>query len=212
MLQFGNLEMFDTIVVGVRALETRANVAANRESARDIDDAASRGRAGRCREGLAQADDSTGEVVVLVERGFVPHRVEQSVVIVLPPAQVGLLTDGSAGEKAAAAVEAAALAFKTWSQVGPSERRALLLKAAEDQPRILRDPKPVSRMMGFNDYGFDLELRFWIADPQEGVNNVRSDVNRAIWRLFKENGIMVPVAQREVVLEMRERSPIARDV
>ena len=31
MLQFGNLEAFDTIVVGVRALETRANVAANRQ-------------------------------------------------------------------------------------------------------------------------------------------------------------------------------------
>ena len=31
MLQFGNLTLFDAIVVGVRALETRANVAANRE-------------------------------------------------------------------------------------------------------------------------------------------------------------------------------------
>ena len=29
------------------------------------------------------------------------------------------------------AVEAAAEAFKTWSETGPSERRALLLKAAE---------------------------------------------------------------------------------
>jgi small-conductance mechanosensitive channel len=58
-------------------------------------------------------------------------------------------------------------------------------------------------MMGFNDYGFDLELRFWISDPQEGVNNVRSDVNRAIWRLFRENGITIPVAQREVVFEMK---------
>ena len=80
------------------------------------------------------------------------------------------------------------------------------------QPRILRDPRPVSRMMGFNDYGFDLELRFWIADPQEGVNNVRSDVNRAIWRLFKEHDITIPVAQREVILEMRDRGPVARDV
>jgi small-conductance mechanosensitive channel len=94
----------------------------------------------------------------------------------------------------------------------PERALAVLLKAAEDQPRILRDPRPVSRMMGFNDYGFDLELRFWISDPQEGVNNVRSDVNRAIWRLFKENGITIPVAQREVVFEMRERNPIARDV
>lgn len=49
-----------------------------------------------------------GEVVVLVESGFVPHRVEQSVVIVLPPWQVSLLTEGSAAEKAVAATEAAA--------------------------------------------------------------------------------------------------------
>ncbi|WP_116808300.1 mechanosensitive ion channel family protein [Steroidobacter cummioxidans] len=94
----------------------------------------------------------------------------------------------------------------------PEKALELLLKAAEDHARILRDPKPVSRMMGFNDYGFDLELRFWIADPQEGVNNVRSDVNRAIWRLFKANDIIIPVAQREVILEMRERGPTARDV
>jgi small-conductance mechanosensitive channel len=94
----------------------------------------------------------------------------------------------------------------------PEKALAVLIKAAEGQPRILRDPAPVSRMMGFNDYGFDLELRFWIADPQEGVNNIRSDVNRAIWRLFKENGITIPIAQREVVLEMRDKSAIARDV
>ncbi len=45
--------------------------------------------------------------------------------------------------------------------------------------RVLREPPPVSRLMQFGDHGIDLELRFWIADPQNGVNNVRSDVNRA---------------------------------
>ena len=83
----------------------------------------------------------------------------------------------------------------------PEKALALLMKAAEGHSRILREPAPVSRLMGFNDYGFDMELRFWIADPQEGVNNVRSDVNRAIWRLFKEGGITIPVAQREVVFK-----------
>ncbi len=76
----------------------------------------------------------------------------------------------------------------------------VLLEAAEGQRRILRDPPPVSRLMGFNDYGMDLELRFWISDPQEGVNNIRSEVNRAIWRLFKEHGITIPVARRDVRL------------
>jgi small-conductance mechanosensitive channel len=54
--------------------------------------------------------------------------------------------------------------------------------------------------MHFSDSGIELELRFWISDPQEGVNNVRSEVNRAIWRLFKERGITIPVAQREIVV------------
>ena len=76
----------------------------------------------------------------------------------------------------------------------------LLLTACDDQPRVLREPPPVSRLMQFGDSGIELELRFWISDPQEGVNNVRSDVNRAIWRLFKEHRITIPVAQREIVV------------
>jgi small-conductance mechanosensitive channel len=88
----------------------------------------------------------------------------------------------------------------------PEQALSVLLQAAE-HPRILRDPLPVSRMMGFNDYGFDLELRFWIADPQEGVNNVRSDVNRNIWRLFKEHGITIPMAQREILVHMSNPAP-----
>ena len=55
-------------------------------------------------------------------------------------------------------------------------------RRASGQRRVLRDPAPVSRLMQFGDSGIELELRFWISDPQEGVNNVRSDVNRAIWR------------------------------
>ena len=31
------------------------------------------------------------------------------------------------------------------------------------------------RLMQFSDSGMDLELRFWIADPENGVNNVRPE-------------------------------------
>jgi len=81
----------------------------------------------------------------------------------------------------------------------------LLFQAVEHHPRILREPPPVTRLMGFEDYGMRLEVRFWIADPMNGVNNVRSDVNRAIWRIFRDHGVKIPVAQRE--LRMLERSP-----
>jgi small-conductance mechanosensitive channel len=80
----------------------------------------------------------------------------------------------------------------------PEVALKVLLDAARDHPRILREPHPVTRLMAFEDYGMRLEVRFWIADPMNGVNNVRSDVNRAIWRVFRDHGIKIPVAQREI--------------
>jgi len=87
-------------------------------------------------------------------------------------------------------------------QSDPELAMRLLTDATEGHRRIVRDPAPVARLMGFGDSGIDLELRFWIPDPQEGVNNVRSDVNRTIWRLFREHGILIPVAQRELHVHM----------
>ena len=83
----------------------------------------------------------------------------------------------------------------------PEFAMELLLKAADNHRRILRDPAPAARLVAFGDSGLELELRFWISDPQEGVNNVRSDVNRTIWKLFKESGIRIPVAQQEIVVK-----------
>jgi small-conductance mechanosensitive channel len=82
----------------------------------------------------------------------------------------------------------------------------LLVLATENHPRILRDPPPVSRLICFDDSGISLEIRFWIADPVNGVNNVRSDVNRAIWRIFREHGVTLASPQREVrILNARRK-------
>jgi small-conductance mechanosensitive channel len=91
----------------------------------------------------------------------------------------------------------------------PELAMKLLLQAADDHPRILREPGPVARLISFGDHGIELELRFWIPDPQEGVNNVRSDVNRRIWRLFKEHRVTIPVAQRDIRVEMTTSAPAA---
>jgi len=86
----------------------------------------------------------------------------------------------------------------------PEVALQLLLEAAEGHPRILHDPAPVTRLISFEDNGMRLEVRFWIADPVNGVNNVRSDVNRAIWRIFRAHGVHIPVPQRD--LRMREET------
>ncbi len=80
----------------------------------------------------------------------------------------------------------------------PEQAMDLLLEAAKDKPRVLSEPAPAARLIGFGDNGIDLELRVWINDPEQGIANVVSDVNLAIWKSFKENRITIPFPQRDV--------------
>jgi small-conductance mechanosensitive channel len=97
-------------------------------------------------------------------------------------------------------------------QDDPELALQVLIDAAANHPRILKDPGPVSRLMSFENYGMRVEVRFWIRDPMNGVNNVRSDVNREIWRLFKKHGITIPVQQHEVrmVATEADQTPLRR--
>jgi small-conductance mechanosensitive channel len=75
---------------------------------------------------------------------------------------------------------------------------AIMAEAASAQPRVLADPPPLVLLRDFADSGINLELGFWVADPEQGVGVLRSDINLAIWREFKRAGISIPFPQREV--------------
>jgi len=91
-------------------------------------------------------------------------------------------------------------------QDDPEQAMGILLEATKSSSRVLTEPPPAARLMGFGDSGIDLELRVWIRDPQQGVANVRSDVNVAIWKGFKEAGITIPYPQQDLhVKEMPAR-------
>jgi len=83
----------------------------------------------------------------------------------------------------------------------PEQALGLLNEAANNCNRVLTDPQPVARLMEFGDNGIELELRIWINDPQNGISNVRSDLNLAIWRSFKHAGITIPFPQRDVYVK-----------
>jgi small-conductance mechanosensitive channel len=75
---------------------------------------------------------------------------------------------------------------------------ALLAQAATGVERVLEDPAPSPNLVGFGPDGINLELGYWVADAATGTSGVRSAVNRNIWRLFTENGVSIPYAQRDV--------------
>ncbi|GAB2182213.1 mechanosensitive ion channel [Denitratisoma sp. agr-D3] len=77
---------------------------------------------------------------------------------------------------------------------------ALMVAAAAAQERVLTDPPPTAVVLGFADSGINLEVGFWIADPEKGSGILKSEVNLAIWRSFNHAGIEFPFPQREVRL------------
>jgi len=85
---------------------------------------------------------------------------------------------------------------------------ALCIEAAAANPRVLDTPNPICLLRGFGDSAVDLEVRFWVVDPQNGLSNVKSEILLGIWDLFQENGIEIPFPQRD--LHLRSVAPEAR--
>ena len=75
-----------------------------------------------------------------------------------------------------------------------------MVKGAESVARVAASPATRCHLLGFGDNSVDLQIRFWIRDPENGVYNVTSEVLLAIWDGFHEHGIEFPYPQRDVHL------------
>jgi len=64
--------------------------------------------------------------------------------------------------------------------------------------RVLDAPAPAVQLTEFAADGMNLTLAFWIADPENGQGNVRSEVNLAVLDLLNAEGVEIPFPQRVV--------------
>lgn len=74
---------------------------------------------------------------------------------------------------------------------------ALAIEAAKAEVRVLLDPEPTCFLTSFADSSVNMELGFWIRDPESGISNVRSAVMLRLWDLFHEQGVEFPFPQRD---------------
>jgi len=81
------------------------------------------------------------------------------------------------------------------------QARDLMLEAAADTKRVLKEPQPGFRLMGFGDNAVNVELRVWINDPQHGIHSVKSELFWGIWQRFRDHSIEIPYPQRDVHLK-----------
>jgi small-conductance mechanosensitive channel len=77
---------------------------------------------------------------------------------------------------------------------------SIMFNAAKKLQQVLAEPEPAVILKEFADSGIHLELIIWVEDPEGGVLQLRSHINREIWSEFQKNGIDIPFPQREVRL------------
>jgi small-conductance mechanosensitive channel len=71
-------------------------------------------------------------------------------------------------------------------------------EAARSAPRVLDDPPPSALLREFGADGLQLDINFWISDPQLGRLNVQSAVAIAVYKLFSQRGIAIPYPRRDI--------------
>jgi small-conductance mechanosensitive channel len=74
----------------------------------------------------------------------------------------------------------------------------LLTEAALRQDRVLRDPGPGVNLTNFGADGLEFTLNYWMADPENGQQNLRSRINLAILESLRAHNIDIPYPQRVV--------------
>ncbi len=75
----------------------------------------------------------------------------------------------------------------------------ILIRVASENPRILDYPKPKTWFREFGDSSLNFTLLCWIPDAIDKFDVV-SEVNHAIDKAFRENGIEIPFPQRDLHL------------
>jgi small-conductance mechanosensitive channel len=81
-----------------------------------------------------------------------------------------------------------------------------LAAAVAAVPRVIADPGPAVFLQAFAADGLELFVAFWIADPENGQGNVRSNVNLAILRTLADADVEIPYPQR--VLHSIAKEPL----
>ncbi len=74
----------------------------------------------------------------------------------------------------------------------------LLTDAALAQDRVLRDPGPGVNLTDFGPNGLEFTLNYWMTDPENGQQNLRSRINLGILQSLRSNGIDIPYPQRVI--------------
>ncbi|HEV7435588.1 MAG TPA: mechanosensitive ion channel domain-containing protein [Pseudorhizobium sp.] len=93
----------------------------------------------------------------------------------------------------------------------PHEVARIASEAAKAHPRVTAYRQPVCWLTAFGASSLDFKLRFWIADPSNGISNVKGEILMSLWDAFKKADINIPFPHRELIMKTPVEVAIRRE-
>jgi len=87
----------------------------------------------------------------------------------------------------------------------PELIQKLLLEVASSNSHVLQDPPPQAVLLGFGENALLFELRVWSVEMSHRPGALKSALNFAIWKKFRDHSICMPYPQRD----LRLREPVS---
>lgn len=106
-------------------------------------------------------------------------------------------------------------AYENWTHKDPRQRyevhftvaydtdldvlEDLILPAFHSHPSVLTEPEmPDLEFREFGDHGVKMAVEFWCSGIDDGPNKFTSDLNFSVWRVLRDNKIVIPFPQMVV--------------
>ena len=74
----------------------------------------------------------------------------------------------------------------------------VLVEAAAAQGRVLKEPGPGVNLTNFGPDGLEFTVNYWMTDPENGQQNLRSLINLDILKSLRAHNIEIPYPQRVI--------------
>jgi small-conductance mechanosensitive channel len=83
----------------------------------------------------------------------------------------------------------------------PAFVERLLLEVSRAHPRALGRHEPQVWLTSFDEKAINFEIQVWIEDPENGLGNLQSDILKAAWQRFKEEGVKLPSPEQDIAVK-----------
>ena len=92
----------------------------------------------------------------------------------------------------------------------PEVVKEILLKVADDNPHVLKNPEPDVLFDEYADSSINFVLAVWTTTHTDKPRVLRSELYFEIFKRFRERGIEIPFPQRDVHVRYPEGIPVAK--